>query len=56
MIMAIIDKKGIRELMEGIAFLPLHSGNKKVIGRVKRVWIGRNLSEKPIGFLENKKY
>ncbi len=40
-------KKDIEYLMEGIVFLPLHSGNKKMIERVKRVWIGRGLYKDP---------
>ena len=40
-------KKTLKELMEGIVFLPLHSGNVERVERVKRVWIGRGLYEKP---------
>ncbi len=40
-------KKGIKELMEGIVFLPLHSGNVERVERVKRVWIGKGLYKDP---------
>ena len=48
-------KKGIRDLMEGIVFLPLHSGNVERMERVKRVWIGKGLYEKPTIFGKIKK-
>lgn len=40
-------KKLVSELMDGIVFLPLYSGNMERIERVKRIWRGKKLYSDP---------